>query len=76
MIDTTIETEIFNCLNKLSVEHQRKVLEFARTLVTTSPTGSPGSSYLRFAGIMTASEIEKMSQAIQDGCEKVDADGW
>jgi hypothetical protein len=50
------------------------VLHFARDLV--SPKGTPGNDLLRFAGSIDPSDLEAMSQAIAEGCEKVDLNAW
>lgn len=38
MVDTGIQEELNNCLRQLSVDQQRKVLHFARTLTTPTDT--------------------------------------
>lgn len=76
MVDTTIETELSTCLGKLPVDKQLQVLEFARTLATTPVQGVRGADLLRFAGTIDKSDLDIMSQAIADGCERIDADEW
>ena len=68
MVDATIEEELSTCLGRLPVEQQRQVLEFARTLATAPLRGVRGSTLLQFAGTIEVSELETMSQAIEDGC--------
>ncbi|MFO7905793.1 MAG: hypothetical protein ACQESR_25245 [Planctomycetota bacterium] len=76
MVDATIEHELATCLRRLPVEQQRQVLEFARTLAKPSVQGVRGSNLLQFAGTIDESDLEAMSQAIKDGCERIDADEW
>jgi len=76
MVDATIERELSTCLGRLPVERQRQVLEFARTLATPPPQGVRGSTLLQFAGTIDESDLEAMSRAIEDGCERIDADEW
>lgn len=76
MVDATIENELSTCLGQLPVEQQRQVLEFARTLATRPIEGKRGSNLLQFAGTIEESDLEAMSQAIEDGCERIDADEW
>ena len=76
MVDATIEHELSTCLGQLPVEQQRQVLEFARTLATSPLQGVRGSNLLQFAGTIDESDLEAMSQAIKDGCERIDADEW
>ena len=70
MVDATIERELSTCLGRLPVERQRQVLEFARTLATPPLQGVRGSTLLQFAGTIDESDLEVMSQAIEDGCER------
>ena len=65
MIDASIESQLSSCLGRLPVEQQRQVLDFARALVTASPTGVRGSSLLGFAGTIDAGDLNLMEQAIQ-----------
>jgi hypothetical protein len=76
MVDAAIEHELSNCLGQLPVEQQRQVLEFARTLATPPLQGVRGSDLLQFAGTIDESDLDAMSQAIEDGCERIDADEW
>ena len=70
MVDATIERELSTCLGRMPVERQRQVLEFARTLATPPLQGVRGSTLLQFAGTIDESDLEVMSQAIEDGCER------
>ena len=76
MVDAAIEQELSTCLGRLPVEQQRQVLEFARKLTTPPLQGVRGSTLLQFAGTIDQSDLEAMSQAIEDGCERIDADEW
>ena len=76
MVVHTLEAEIREQLDQLPSEQQLKVLEFARSLVTAPNRGVPGKDLLRFAGIIDAEDLTSMKQAIEEGCEKVDQDGW
>ena len=74
MVDASIQNELYNALGQLPVAQQHEVLEFARNLAT--PQGVPGSDLLQFAGSIDDVELEKMTRAIEDGCEKVDSNEW
>ncbi len=74
MVDTSIQNELHNTLGQLPVAQQYQVLEFAPTLA--SPHGVPGSSLLQFAGAIDEAELDKMSSAIEDDCEKVESNEW
>ena len=74
MVDTSIQNELYNTLGLLPISQQHQVLEFARTLAT--PHGVPGSTLLQYSGSIDETELDKMSRAIEDGCEKVDSNEW
>lgn len=76
MVDAAIEQELFTYLGQLPLERQRQVLAFARTLAAPQSQGVRGKTLLRFAGAIDESDLETMSQAIEDGCERVDEDEW
>jgi hypothetical protein len=76
MLNATVKKEIINQIGRLDYEHQRRVLDFARALAVFSPKGVPGKQLLSFAGTIPAKDLLEMGQAIEDNCEKVDADEW
>ncbi|MDA0244090.1 MAG: hypothetical protein OT477_11795 [Chloroflexi bacterium] len=40
------------------------------------PQGTPPHITLRFAGLIPLDDLERMSEAIETGCEQVDSDEW
>jgi hypothetical protein len=76
MSTSTLETEICAQLQQLPLEQQRHVLEFVRALVAARVRGVPGQALLRFAGVIDASDLATMAQAIEDGCEQVHGEDW
>ena len=70
----TVKDEIIEQVERLDDPHQRKVLDFARRL--TKPAGTPGKNLLRFAGCIDPADLDAMSRAIAEGCEKIDPNGW
>ena len=72
----TLQKDILDQLDKLPVEHQRKVLDFARSLSKATPIGKAGKDLLSFAGTIDAEDIEAISQAIEEGCEQVNINEW
>ena len=72
----TLQKEILDQLNKLPLEHQRKVLEFARSLSKANPVGKAGKELLSFAGAIEVEDIKAISQAIEEGCEQVNINEW
>jgi len=70
------EKEIHERLAALTPAEQDRVLGYIREINAEPPALKPGSDLLRFAGIWTEEEAEEISKAIEEGCEKVDLDGW
>jgi len=74
--NSPLKHEIFQVLAQLPEERQRQVLHFARSLTPLPPVGIPGKKLLRFAGILNPQEAKALSQAIEEGCERVDPNAW
>lgn len=75
-MSTPIVDRIVEQLKALPYESQWRVLEFTQALAATSPRGVPGSQLLPFAGVIPPDDLQLMQQAIEEGCERVDADEW
>ena len=75
-MDTPIADQVIEQLKTLSYDLQWRVLEFTRALALSTPHGVPGQQLLRFAGTISAEEAQVMVDAIEQGCERVDADEW
>jgi hypothetical protein len=76
MTESVITQQLIKQVDQLPLEFQRKVLDFAQALALSLPKGVPGRSLLRFAGAIEADDLRAMSEAIEAGCEQVDADEW
>ena len=76
MIVPRLETEICEYLHRLPPEQQRHVLEFVRALAAAQVRGVPGQSLLHSSGIIDASDLVTMAQAIEDGCEHIHGEDW
>lgn len=56
---------------------QKKVLEFTSSVEEAEPLkGVPGSVLLQFVGTIDKEDLRLMEEAIEEGCEKIDEDGW
>ncbi len=73
-MSATLRDQIIEQVDRLDDPQRLEVLNFARRLA--APVGTPGQTLLRFAGSIPPADLEVMSQAIEDGCEKVDPNGW
>ena len=44
--------------------------------LSPKPSGVPGASLLRFAGAIPEAELDAMTRAIEEGCERTDSHEW
>ena len=70
----TVKDEIIDQVDRLDAPQQRKVLDFARRL--TVPAGTPGRDLMRFVGSIDPADLDAMSHAIQESCEKIEPNAW
>jgi hypothetical protein len=76
-METQIVEEVIEQLKTLPEELQLRVLEFSRALAKSAPhSGIPGQQLLRFAGAISLDDTTLMSEAIEEGCERVDTNEW
>ena len=75
-MDISIVEKVIEQLKDLPRELQSRVLEFTRSLAITTPHGVAGVQLLQFAGTIPLDDIKVMRQAIEQGCEHVDANEW
>jgi hypothetical protein len=71
-----ITDKVVEELKALPTDLQWRVLEFTRALAMSVPRGVPGQQLLSFAGTISFDDLQLMRQAIEEGCEQVDADEW
>lgn len=73
---TGIKKQIIDDLDKLPIEMQKRVKDFVQALVISKPKGTPGKALVKFAGILDDEDAVRIREAIEEGCEKVDKNGW
>jgi hypothetical protein len=73
-VTKTVKDEIIDQVDRLDAPEQQKVLDFARRLA--APAGTRGRDLTRFIGSIDPGDLDAMSQAIQEGCEKIEPNGW
>jgi hypothetical protein len=76
MTSLAMKSEILQHLNRLPSSMQCQVLQFARSLELTACSGVTGSTFATFAGSIPQADLIVMSQAVEQGCEKVDLHEW
>jgi hypothetical protein len=72
----SLKKEIVARIDTLPYELQRKLLEYIDFLIQKIPKGIPGKHILKFAGSISQGDLHAMEQAIEDGCERIDAHEW
>ena len=75
-MDVSITQEIVARLNELPVSQQQMVLEVVRSLASPKPQGVPAKDLLPLTGAITDEDARQMINAIEEGCERVDANAW
>ena len=73
MTTESIRDNLIAQIDKLPHDLQLRVLDFIKAL---TPKGVEGKSLLRFEGAIPADDLQLMSKAIEEGCEKVDISEW
>ncbi len=68
--------EIIARLDKLPAELQEQVLRFVESLPAAAPTGESGARLRAFSGLLDAVSAQEIARAIEEECERVDADAW
>jgi hypothetical protein len=77
--DPVIQSELLSYLGQLPIGDQERVVDFARTLAGSEKrklVGVAGKDLLRFAGTISDEDAQQMIQAIEEGCEQIDASKW
>lgn len=72
----SLADKVVEQLKTLPCEMQWRVYEFTRALAVSVPRGVPGTQLLRFAGAIPVDDLQIIRQAIQVGCERIDANEW
>jgi hypothetical protein len=73
-VTKTVKDEILEEVARMDAPRQQKVLDFARRLTVSA--GTPGRDLVRFVGSIDPADLDAMAHAIQEGCEKIEPNGW
>jgi len=69
-----LSTQLLHDIQLLSEPQQQQVLAYVRTLQGAPPKS--GAAFVQLAGTIPIEELRLMEQAIEEGCEQVDVNGW
>jgi hypothetical protein len=58
-------------IDKLNPTMQKRVVEYAQSLLESSPQGTSGAEFLKFSGTMTTEEAKEFLQTIEEDCERI-----
>ena len=75
-MNSLIVDDVVKQMAGLPQELQWRVLEFTRSLANSTPRGVSGKELLRFAGAISIDDTVLMREAIEQGCEQIDAHEW
>ncbi|RMH49442.1 MAG: hypothetical protein D6685_19230 [Bacteroidetes bacterium] len=75
MPDPALKDQLLRVFDHLAPEQQERLVAFARALASPPP-GTPGAAFRPFVGQIPADEAARIAQAIEEGCERVDANEW
>jgi hypothetical protein len=73
MTNTSIKDALVAQIDRLPYDLQLRVLDFAKALI---PEGVQGKSLLQFEGTIPADDLQLISKAIEENCERVDVSEW
>ena len=76
MVNPEVREALLARLDSLPVEMQRRVLDFAEALAIGSPDSGDLDALLALSGSLDEESAVEMLNAISEGCENVDSDGW
>jgi hypothetical protein len=71
-----LRDEIIARVQALSPELQRQVLQFVTSLASSGRKDSTALVLLSLGGSLDPTSAREMREAIEEGCEQVDADQW
>jgi hypothetical protein len=62
-------------VEKLTLQQQQSVLEYARSMTKPLPRGARLADLARFAGTISEQDLREIQEAIEEGCERVNSNG-
>ena len=75
-MDNALQNQLLSYVGQLDAPDQIRVVNYARSLAESVPRGTAGEASLKFAGCISSADVEEMTLAIEEGCEKIDGDEW
>lgn len=76
MVLPAVKEQILNALEQMSPHEQKRAAEIVHGMVTPLPKGASIEDLMKVAGTLDDESAREMMEAIEEGCEQVDPDGW
>jgi hypothetical protein len=79
MVTASLKEQIISQLDDLTPEQQQQVLDFTQRLRHATPPGGISGDELWERAHTTgfsSDDLAEIAQAIEEGCERIDWDGW
>ena len=76
MVLPAIKEQILSDLQRLSPAQQRRAADLVHSLIEPLPRGASVENLMALAGTLDDESAREMIEAIEEGCESVDAGGW
>lgn len=76
MVVPAIKEQILSDLDQLSPAQQKRAAKLIHELVSPLPRGASVEDLLKVAGTLDDEAAQEMTEAIEEGCERVDLDEW
>ena len=73
MTTQSVKDNLITQIDKLPHDLQVRLFDIIKALTSK---GVEGKSLLRFEGSISKDDLQLMSKAIEEGCEKVDINEW
>ena len=76
MVDAKIQRQLLDELDRMPVNKQRAVLDFAQGLARGRPRGASGADMMKFFGRLPPDDAQRMAEVIEEGCERIFPNEW
>lgn len=67
-----LPSELISELEKLKEDDVARVLTYTRSLTMKDARGARGSDLLKYAGTISKEDLDKMSAAVEEACERIE----
>lgn len=72
-----MKEELYTLIERLDDKQTIIAKHFLENLIASKTAkGTSGKSLLKFAGMISKEELQLMSAAIEEGCERIDTNEW